>query len=89
MLLDWLGGVQPVAHVVVVCVLEAKVVLLYDVHLVMDFLQKLLPSGVFLENTKLFSRNIVVMCYELFTVVNHLLQFPPASGLARVTCQRG
>ena len=77
------------AHMVVVRVLEAKVILLYDVHLVMDFLQKLLPGGFFLKNAKLFSRNIFVMCYELFTVVNHLLQFPLASGLAHVTCQRG
>ena len=40
--LDRLGRVDPVADMVVVGVLQAKVILLYDVHLVVYFLHQLL-----------------------------------------------
>ena len=46
---DGFGRVQPVTDVVVVGVLQAKVVLLNDVHLVVDLFQKLLASCLFLE----------------------------------------
>ena len=47
--LDWLGGVEPVADMVVVRVLEPEVILLYDVHLIVDFLQELLTGRLFLK----------------------------------------
>ena len=45
---DGFGRIQPVADVVVVGVLEAEVILLDDVHLVVDLLQQLLSGGLFL-----------------------------------------
>ena len=45
---DGFGRVQPVTDVVVVGVLEAKVILLDDVHLVVDLFQELLSGGLFL-----------------------------------------
>ena len=46
---DGFGRIQPVTDVVVVGVLEAEVILLDDVHLVVDLLQQLLSGGLFLE----------------------------------------
>ena len=45
---DGFGRVQPVTDVVVVGVLQAKVILLDDVHLVVDLFQELLPGCLFL-----------------------------------------
>ena len=47
---DGFSWIQPVTDVVVVSVLQPKVVLLYDVHLIVDLLQQLLTSGFFLEH---------------------------------------
>ena len=47
---DGFSWIQPVADVVVVSVLQPKVVLLYDVHLIVDLLQQLLTSGFFLKH---------------------------------------
>ena len=46
---DWLGWVDPMTDVVVVGVLEAEVILLDDVHLVVDLLQQFLSGCLFLE----------------------------------------
>ena len=47
---DGFSWIQPVTDVVVVSVLQPKVVLLYDVHLIVDLLQQLLTSGFFLKH---------------------------------------
>ena len=47
---DWFGGVDPVADVVVVGVLQPEVVLLDDVHLVVHLLHQLLPRRFLLQN---------------------------------------
>ena len=49
---DGFGRVQPVTDVVVVGVLQAKVILLDDVHLVVDLFQELLSGGLFLGREK-------------------------------------
>ena len=46
---DGFGRVQPVTDVVVVGVLEAKVILLDNVHLVVDLLKQFLSGCLFLE----------------------------------------
>ena len=45
---DGFGRVQPVTDVVVVGVLQTKVILLDDVHLVVDLFQELLSGRLFL-----------------------------------------
>ena len=47
---DGFSWIQPMTDVVVVSVLQPKVVLLYDVHLIVDLLQQLLTSGFFLKH---------------------------------------
>ena len=49
LLFDWFGWVDPVADVVVVGVLQPKVVLLDDVHLVVHLLHQLLPRRFLLQ----------------------------------------
>ena len=53
--LDRFGGVDPVTDVVVVCVLQAEVILLDDVHLVVDLLHQLLTRRLLLQKLKLVS----------------------------------
>ena len=43
------GGIQPLTDIVVVSVLQPEVVLLQDVHLIVDLLQQLLSGGLFLK----------------------------------------
>ena len=49
MFFNWFGGVQPLTDIVMVSVLQPEVVLLQDVHLIVDLLQQLLSGGLFLK----------------------------------------
>ena len=51
---DWFGGVDPVADVVVVGVLQPEVVLLDDVHLVVHLLHELLARRFLLQKDMFF-----------------------------------
>ena len=55
MFFNWFGGVQPLTDIVVVSVLQTEVVLLQDVHLIVDLLQKLLSGGLLLNTANISS----------------------------------
>ena len=49
LLFDGFGWIKPVTDMVMVCVLQPEVVLLYDIHLIVDLLQQFLTSCFFLQ----------------------------------------
>ena len=66
MFFNWFGWVQPLTDIVVVCVLKTEVILLYDIHLIVDLFQQLLSSGLLLNIKFVISWAKVVYFYRIF-----------------------